>query len=448
MTITIPYTPNDKQKLFHACGADEVVYGGAKGGGKSCGLVMETLAYGLEHPGATCYLFRETYDDLEANLIAEWLEKVPQELYRYNQSKHIAALTNGTKVFFRYISNETDAAGYQGRSIDYIGIDELTKHSQKSVQVLLSCLRSPKGFPPTFRATCNPGGKGHYWVKERYIKPTDYGKKVCEDISSGNTIAFIPANVYDNTVLIGNDPAYVRRLENLPETERQAFLFGNWDIFEGQYFTEWDRTVHVIDPFPLPSHWRRYFAMDYGLDMLAGYWIAVDTHGRAYVYKEIYKSGLIMSQAAQEIKALTAEKIYQHIAPPDMWNRRQDTGKSVADVFAEHGIPLYRAQNDRVMGWYNLKEWLRPTCDEEGKPIANLRIFAACPNLIRSLPELQFDAKDPNDCATAPHEVTHAPDAIRYFVAGRPLPTIISPPKDHDRRSYDDQMGDILNYGV
>lgn len=160
MEIKINYTPNKKQAKFHACGADEVVYGGAKGGGKSCALVMECLAYCLENTGAVAYLFRESYDDLEANIIREWKEKVPSELYSYSETKHIATLKNGSQVFFRYIANEADAEGYQGRSIDFIGVDELTKHTERAIQILLSCLRSPKGFTPKFKGTCNPGGVG------------------------------------------------------------------------------------------------------------------------------------------------------------------------------------------------------------------------------------------------------------------------------------------------
>jgi len=131
MEINIGYIPNKKQAIFHASSSQEVVYGGAKGGGKSCALVMEALAYGLENAGAEMYIFRETYDDLEANIIREWKEKVPKELYSYNESKHVATLINSTVLKFRYIRNFTDAEGYQGRSMDWIGVDELTKHLKK-----------------------------------------------------------------------------------------------------------------------------------------------------------------------------------------------------------------------------------------------------------------------------------------------------------------------------
>ncbi|MEG2956783.1 MAG: terminase family protein [Christensenellaceae bacterium] len=420
MKIRIAYEPNKKQQMFHACGAQEVVYGGAKGGGKSCALVMECLAYGLENAGAEMYLFRESYDDLEANLIKEWKEKVPKEIYQYNESKHVATLLNGSVVKFRYVSNLTDAQSYQGRSMDFIGIDELTKHLEKSVQVLMSCLRSPKGFLPVFRGTCNPGGVGHTWVKKRYIDKTRQGELSYIDEITGNKVAFVRALVYDNDVLMKNDPAYVRRLENLPDAEKKAFLYGDWDIFEGQYFCEFKRDIHVVTPFEIPSHWRIYRTIDYGLDMLACLWIAVDERNYAYVYKECYESNLIIHDAAERIKQMTIEEIYATFAPPDLWSRGRDSGKTQAEVFKENGIDFFRASNNRIAGWLNVKEWLRPCKDEQGKSCAHLRIFSNCVNLIRTLPELQFDESNPNDCSTIPHEITHAPDALRYFCVSRP----------------------------
>jgi len=429
MEITINYEPNAKQRLFHECDADEVVYGGAKGGGKSCALVMECLAYGLENAGAEMYIFRETYDDLESNIIREWKEKVPKEIYSYHESKHIATLINGTTVKFRYIRNFSDAEGYQGRSMDWVGVDELTKHEKKSIQVLLSCLRSPKGFKPTFRGTCNPGGIGHVWVKEEYIEATEYGKHPAIDPVTGNKRVFIPAKVYDNTVLMKNDPSYVKRLENLPENEKKAFLYGDWDIFEGQYFSEFKREIHVIEPFVLPEHWQRFRFLDYGLDMLAAYWAAIDTQGNAFIYKEIYESDLIISEAAKRIKDMTNEAVKMTYAPPDLWNRRQDTGKSAADLFRENGVILVKAKNERIQGWLNLKEWLKPyeTRDEQtGETIATarLKIFSNVSNLIRTLPQLQRDEKDPNDVASEPHELTHGPDALRYFCSMRTRPSV------------------------
>lgn len=390
---------------------------------------MEALAYGLEYAGAEMYIFRETYDDLEANIIREWKEKVPKEVYSYNESKHMATLINGTVVKFRYIRNFADAEGYQGRSMDWIGVDELTKHEEKSIQVLLSCLRSPKGFPPRFRGTCNPGGIGHVWVKERYILPTNYGYTTYKDEITGSKIAFIPAKVYDNNVLMDNDPAYVKRLENLPESKRKAFLDGDWDIYEGQFFPEYKREIHVVEPFVIPEHWDRYTTKDYGLDMLANYWIAVDTFGNGYVYKELYESNLIISEAARRIKEVNGnDTIKLKYAPPDLQGRRQDTGKSAFDIFREHDETLIQSSNNRVNGWKAMKEWLKVheiRDMQTGEPVltSKLKIFSNCHNLIRCLPQIQTSETDPNDAAKEPHEITHALDAIRYFCVMRVAPS-------------------------
>ena len=160
-----------------------------------------------------------------------------------------------------------------------------------------------------------------------------------------------------------------------------------------------------------------YISIDYGLDMLACLWIALDSGGRAYVYRELYESGLIISDAARRIcEANNGDEIAMRFAPPDMWNRRQETGKSAADIFLENGLYFYKTSNNRVQGWYELKEWLKPYSDEQGIKTAKLVIFENCLNLIRTLPELRFDKINPNDVANEPHELTHAPDALRGFV--------------------------------
>lgn len=148
----------------------------------------------------------------------------------------------------------------------------------------------------------------------------------------------------------------------------------------------------------------------------------MDANGYAYVYRELYRSGLIVSAAAEEILAQSGEAVHATFAPPDLWNRHKDTGRSTAEIFHKCGLPLTRADNDRVQGWYDLKEWLRPQLDEQGRKTAGLRIFKNCANLIRTLPALQVDGQNPNDTAIHPHELTHAPDALRYFAAGRPAP--------------------------
>ena len=156
--------------------------------------------------------------------------------------------------------------------------------------------------------------------------------------------------------------------------------------------------------------------------MLACYWIAMDWNMNAYVFKELYESNLIASVAAEKINDMTSERIAVDYAPPDLWNRQKDTGKSISDIFAENKQYLTKANNNRVAGWLALHEWLKVFTDEQGKLASKLRIFSNCINLIRTLPAVQFDPKNFNDVATQPHELTHAPDAIRYFCGMWQLP--------------------------
>lgn len=425
MEINIDYKPNKKQALFHMSDADEVVYGGAKGGGKSCALVMESFAYAMEHEFCEVYLFRETYDDLEANLIREFKMKIPNSLYTYKEAKHDAVLINGSVIKFRHIGSYQDSEHYQGRSIDFIGVDELTKHEERSIQNLLSCLRSIKGYPPRFRGTCNPGGVGHNWVKSRYITATSYGQEVIEDEVTGNKLQFIPARVTDNTVLMENDPNYIRRLENLPEAQKKAFLYGDWDIFEGQYFNEFKSEHHIIKPFEIPSHWRRFRSLDYGLDMTACHWWAVDEDNRCYVYRELHEPNLILSKAALRIIEMTPqnENIQYTVASPDLWNRRQDTGESGVEIMARNGLThLIKANNKRVPGWRTLREYLSLRTDRYGNQKPSLQFFNNCKAATGNIPLLQHDKVNPEDCADNPHEITHAPESIRYGIMSRPLP--------------------------
>ena len=212
-----------------------------------------------------------------------------------------------------------------------------------------------------------------------------------------------------------------------------ALLEGRWDIYDGVFFTEFDPAVHVVRPFRLPEHWKQYVTMDYGMDMLAVEIIAVDEDGNGFVHRELYESGLIISRAAEKAAALAEGlQITAWLAPPDLWSGRQETGKSVADIFAEHGIPLTMTSNNRHAGWMAVREWLatRTVKDaatgEERLAPPRLRIFENCRNLIRTLPALQFDDRDPEDVANEPHELTHAPDALRgfciYWVTGAQKP--------------------------
>lgn len=418
--------PNPRQQEFFCSTARHIAYGGARGGGKSWAMRRKFVMLAMRYPGLRLLLLRRTLPELRENHVMPLLAELTGYA-KYNDTEKAFTFPNGSRLVLGYCDAEKDVYRYQGQEYDVVGLEEATHFTETQMQFLTTCNRSTRtDFKPRMYYTSNPGNVGHEWFKRLFIdrqyqeneKPEDY--------------AFIPAKVYDNKVLMESNPEYIRTLEALPEEMRRAMLDGDWDVFAGQYFTEFRREIHTVEPFPIPPDWRRYIALDYGLDMLAAYWIAVDWHGKAYVYKELYQSDLIISEAAKRIKEMTGkEQIYQRLAPPDLWNRRQETGKSAADLFRENGVSLVKANNNRIQGWYNLKEWLKPYDDEQGITTASLVIFKTCANLIRTLPLLQHDEKDPNDVATEPHELTHGPDAIRYFIAGRPKPNWAKKPEPH-----------------
>ena len=420
-----------KQQKFIDSTADETLYGGAAGGGKSYGQLVDALLYALKYTGSKQLILRNTFPELQRSLILVSVTMYPVSICSYNQSAHMWRFKNGSTIEFGYLETDKDVQKYQSAEYDVIRFDELTHFTEFQYTYMISRIRGANPFPKQIKSTTNPGSQGHAWVKARFIDNRIPEQVYTDD--NGRTYVFIPAKVQENKFLMDTDAAYIKRLEQLGENERKALLDGDWDIFEGQYFTEFNKDIHVIEPFTIPSDGRRYITIDYGLDMLAAYWIIVDTHQKAYVYKELYRSGLIISDAAKAIKDMTTEDIYETIAPPDLWNKRQETGKSAAEIFADNGVILSRANNDRVQGWYNLKEWLKPYEDEQGIKTASLVITKNCVNLIRTLPQLQYDEKNPNDVASEPHELTHAPDAIRYFVAARPTPVKPPKPKDLDQ---------------
>ena len=231
----------------------------------------------------------------------------------------------------------------------------------------------------------------------------------------------------DNPYLTARQKADIEELKGTDEDMYQMLAQCKFVKPQGAFFGEFRHGLHTCRPFPIPEHWRKYRAFDFGLDKLACYWIALDDSGRAYVYKELYESDLIIRQAAEKILAMTTaeENIYETFAPPDMWNRRQETGKSAAEIFAENGVWITKRSNDRIHGWLNVKEWLAVRQGADGKRQTNLVIFDTCPNLIRCLPQLRRDKANPNDVdSKTNHELTHGPDALRYFLAGRPAPKI------------------------
>lgn len=315
-----------------------------------------------------------------------------------------------------------------------IRFDELTHFTEYMYLYLYSRLRGSNGYPKQLKSSTNPGGPGHYFVKKRFIDPAPPGEEFATKLG---TRRFIPAAVQDNLFLSAADPMYGQRLKNLPISEQKRLLYGEWELADGRYFTEWDPAVHIVPAFSPPPEWPVYVSIDYGLDMLAVCCFA-DAGDRIYLFREVYESGLIISEAARRVRAAAdnPEAVY---APADMWNRRQDSGRSAADIFFENGVALTRVSGSRVDGWLAVKELLKPVSGQN-KVTSALAVTAACPNVIRCMGAIGCSALDPNDAAVQPHELTHAPDALRYFASQRR--------RGRSTVTQDGQLSSLLSFGI
>ena len=396
----------EKQKKFIDATASEVLFGGAAGGGKSFGQMVDALLFAIKYPRSRQLILRRTFSELDKSLIRVALSLYPREIYTHNSSSHTGKFKNGSCIDFGYCATENDVYQYQSAEYDVIRFDELTHFTEAQYVYLISRVRGANSYPKQIKSTTNPGGVGHSWVKRRFVDPCAPNAVFLG--SDGMQRIFIPSFLDDNRFLTESDPDYKTRLLALPERERRALLLGDWNIFEGQYFSEFSTELHVIAPFEIPNHWRKYRTLDYGLDRLACLWIAVAPDGVAYVYREYCESGLPISRAATAITERTpkSEDIYATLAPPDLWSRGQETGRSKSSIFAEFGLSFTKTSNDRESGWLAVKELLLS---------GRLKIFSNCTEIIATLPALTVDKVRPTDCSTEPHEITHAPDALRGF---------------------------------
>ena len=398
-----------KQERFFRSRKRFVCYGGARGGGKSWSLRMKITMMALKHGGIRILLLRRTYPELEQNHIRV-LRSMLKGTAKYTESKKTFEFANGSVIILGYCKSESDVLQYQGNEYDVICIDEATQFTYYQFQTLTACVRGANSFPKRMYLTCNPGGVGHEWVKRLFIT------RKYERAEKADDYEFIGATAFDNKALLKHDPEYIDMLNNLDDDLRAAWRDGNWDMLAGQYFKEFRRSVHVIEPFAIPDHWRRYRGIDYGLDCLACVWVAIDEGGNYYVYREYAESDKIISEGAQDICALSeGERIEYTVAPPDMWSRSQESAKDKSDIFAENGLVLIKGSNDREAGWLAVKEMLR-IYGEGDRQYARLKIFSSCERLSEYLPALQRSVKKPTDCMTEPHEITHLPDALRYFM--------------------------------
>ena len=408
--IKIRGIPNERQKEFFASRARFTAYGGARGGGKSWALRRKLIAMCLRYDGLTCLLIRRTLPELKSNHVIPFLREY-DGIITYSETERAILLPNKSKIYLGYCAADRDVLRYQGQEYDVIAIDEATQLSEFRFSVLKACLRGANYFPRRMYLTCNPGGIGHSWVKRLFVD---------RDFRSGENpddYAFIPAMVYDNPILLDSDPQYLSSLKSLPPRLRDAWLYGKWDVFDGQFFPEFDQSIHVCSQRDIPSDLTRFIALDYGLDMLAALLVGIDKCGNVWVLREICESGLTLTDAARRVSLLADGQSAEFaVCSPDLWNRRQDSGKSGFEIMqAIRGMPPMRAADDRrIAGWRILREYLTSRGD---RPF--IRICESCNDLISSLPALLCDAKRTEDASGSPHRITHSPEALRYAVMSR-----------------------------
>ncbi len=421
-TITLELgEPNPKQELFYQSRTLYTAYGGAKGGGKTHAVRTKAVGGAIRWPGIRILILRRTYPELQQNHIEPILKLVPQEVASYNSALHTMYFVNGSVIKFGHYQSATAEQEYQGQEYDWIFIDEATQFSERAFKFLGGCLRGTSAVPKRFYITCNPGGIGHRWVKRLFID-RDYktSRDNPEENENPKDYAFIFASVEDNKHLLKSSPAYLQMLSGLPENMRRAYRYGDWDALSGAYFLEFSEERHVIRPFKIPGGWTRYRSFDYGLDMLACLWVAIDGGGRCYVYREVKMPGLIVSEAARMIRehTLPDERVAVTFAPPDVWSRQKDTGRTMAELFWSGGVPIVRSDNNRTQGHMLVKEMLMNRTD--GRP--GILFFDCCRELTADIQAILADEVNPSDCARQPHDVTHTVDALRNFCVSRTVP--------------------------
>lgn len=451
--VHLRYQPTPKQRQFHESRANEVLYGGAAGGGKSYAICWDAFMRCLRYPHTDAYLFRRTYPELEQTLIRTMQEIVPASLGHYVGSTHRMTLVNGSRLNFCHLTDEATVHQYQGAEIHWLYFDELTHFSKPMYDYIKTRLRANRklGITPCVRCASNPGGPGHGWVKAYFVDSTNIGRRVHsvrrespfeQGKCTQTTVQYIPATVRDNPHITAD---YIFELEQKPPKLRDALLFGKWDAFEGQAFPEFvndpehyrdGRYTHVIEPFEIPPGWPRYVSFDHGYSrpFSFGVW-AVDPQGRVYRYKELYgcrpnEPNTGVQKTPGEIARMLADLMEPEfreglhivgVADPAIWDRSRGTSveEQIRSVFS--GVVFRKGDNTRLAGKMQLHERLK--FGEDGRPM--LYVFSDCRDFIRTLPALAYDPLRVEDVDTQGED--HIYDETRYFLMSRPLaPRIVA----------------------
>ena len=432
------FEPNQgPQMQFLAASEREVFYGGARGGGKSYAMLIDPLRY-CDKRHHRALLIRRSMPELRDMINHSqrlYSQAFPNAKWREQEKEW--RFPSGARIEFGYAENLTDVLRYQGQSYTWIGIDELPQYPTPEIyNFLRSSLRSvDPDIPVYMRATGNPGNVGSLWVKEMFVDPSEPNKAfdVHIDTIAGRksiTRRFIPAKLQDNPYLMQTDD-YMIMLSSLPEVQRKQFLEGDWSAFENSAFPEFDMSVHVVQPFDIPSNWLKFRTCDWGYSSAACVlWIAVDFDNNFWVYREHYTQRVTADIFARQVMEKEHNEYIRYgILDSSTWAKRGDAGPSIAETMIREGCkwrPSDRSPRSRVAGKLELHRLLAKDPDT-GQP--KLKVFSNCTNLARTMPMLPVDKNNPEDVDT--HAEDHAYDALRYGVMSRTVH-----PKSYDANRY------------
>lgn len=449
MQINLP-TPSPKQELFLTDTHRHVAFGGARGGGKSFAVRLKAVILCLKHSGISVMIVRKSFPELTANHIKPLKEMLrcgaKDAVAKYNDSKKEITFPNGSEILFRYCDTEKDVDRYQGTEVDVLFLDEATQLSEDQMKKICACVRGVNSFPKRIYYTCNPGSKGHGYIKRLFID------KVYESGEHPEDYSFIQSLVTDNKALMEQNPDYIKQLEALPPKLREAWLNGRWDVFEGAFFEEFRATpdpqachdagitveealqehrwTHVVKPFDIPKSCKIYRSYDFGYGKpFAVNWYAVDYDETAYMILELYgctgtpNEGVKWTPEEQfkEVARIEREHPYlkgrkiQGVADPSIWDGSR--GIAIIEEAEKQHLLFDKGINDRIPGWMQVHERLK--FDENGK--AMLYIFENCKDTIRTIPLMMYSEKvnRMEDLDTDLED--HIADSLRYFCMARPI---------------------------
>lgn len=428
-------TPNAKQDAFLREKHKYVAFGGARGGGKSWAIRAKAAILCAKHSGINILIIRKTYPELYANHIKPFkallgIGKAGSAI-KYNESRKEITFPNGSIIRFGYCNYESDIDRYQGTECDVLFLDEATQLSEEQIKALVACVRGANDFPKRIYFTCNPGGKGHAYIKRLFIDCEYLDGEYAEEYS------FIQSLVYDNAALMASNPDYVRQLEALPEAQRKAWLEGDWDSFVGQVFVEWRNDpahyadhlwTHVIDDFEIPKSWKIYRGFDWGYSKpFSVGWFALDHDGRLYRIREWYgctkqaNTGLQLTvqEVAQRICEIERadpqlkDRKIMGIADPAIWG--SSTGESIEAMMERCGVFNSQGDHTRLAGLMQFH--YRLAFNKYGIPM--FYCFKSCKQFIRTIPLLIYDDKHVEDIDTDMED--HIYDESRYVFMEHPL---------------------------